>query len=610
MTIAGFSLTRLTLTGKGVPDAVVSFMPGLNVISGPSDTGKTFIAQCIDFMMGGSKLPKEIPEAVSYETVMLGVRAKADDKEYILERSLRGGDVRLHTGGEIDRTLGARHSADNMDTVSHFLADLSGLAGRKIRTNKQGKTRPLSFRDLTRLILVDEEAVISEGSPIFSGQVISATAESAVFRLLLSGVDDSSVIAQVDPKVSKMRHEGKVEVIEVLVERTREKLSSLELDGDVVALQEQLNRIEAVIESASKELAAEQESVALLEEKRRSAWAALRQVESRASVLSELQRRFELLQEQYSSDLRRLEAISEAGVRLGQMKEERCPVCGAVAEHHDYEHQSPHASPEEVANSCSAEAEKIRRLLEDLKNTLVDNKAELGRLKEQGGSRRGELETAGNEIRVLLQSRVQAALQKVRDGQSAREPYRHALDLYSRLAELEELLTEGDKPGKAQRADAFAVVSGTGETEQFSKEVEAILRTWHFPNLDRVTFSESVLDLVISGLHRASHGKGVRAITHAAFNIALLRYCRNRSMPHPGLVVIDSPLVVYREPDTDEDGFSGDVKDAFYRSLASGFADAQIIILENEDPPTDLAGSANIINFTGTERGRSGFIAN
>ena len=67
-------------------------------------------------------------------------------------------------------------------------------------------------------------------------------------------------------------------------------------------------------------------------------------------------------------------------------------------------------------------------------------------------------------------------------------------------------------------------------------------------------------------------------------------------------------MVVYREPDTDEGGFSGDVKDAFYRSLASDFADAQIIILENEDPPADLDRSANVIRFTGTERGRLGFI--
>jgi hypothetical protein len=78
-------------------------------------------------------------------------------------------------------------------------------------------------------------------------------------------------------------------------------------------------------------------------------------------------------------------------------------------------------------------------------------------------------------------------------------------------------------------------------------------------------------------------------------------------MPHPGFVVLDSPLVVYREPDADEGGFSEHLKDAFYESLAA-YEGAQILILENEDPPSELETSANIIKFTGTDRGRRGFI--
>lgn len=146
------------------------------------------------------------------------------------------------------------------------------------------------------------------------------------------------------------------------------------------------------------------------------------------------------------------------------------------------------------------------------------------------------------------------------------------------------------------------------EAEAFSQEVETLLRAWHFPGLDRVTFSESDQDIVISGRTRASHGKGVRAIAHAAFNLALLKSCLKGEMPHPGFVLIDSPLVVYREPDTDEGGFSHDVKDAFYRSIAEEFRASQVIIFENEDPPSDLGADANIIRFTGASHGRQGFI--
>jgi hypothetical protein len=61
-----------------------------------------------------------------------------------------------------------------------------------VRTNERGTTRPLSFRDIARLVIIDEETVIKEDSPVLSGQVIHKTVESGVFRLLLTGTDDSS----------------------------------------------------------------------------------------------------------------------------------------------------------------------------------------------------------------------------------------------------------------------------------------------------------------------------------------------------------------------------------------------------------------------------------
>ena len=62
--------------------------------------------------------------------------------------------------------------------------------------------------------------MISEKSPIHSGQVINATVESAVFRLLLTGVDDASLVASEDPKMAKGKQAGKAEMLELLLNRT------------------------------------------------------------------------------------------------------------------------------------------------------------------------------------------------------------------------------------------------------------------------------------------------------------------------------------------------------------------------------------------------------
>lgn len=608
MAITGFQIRRLTLVGRGVPNAEVQFREGLNVVSGPSDTGKTFIVQCIDYMLGGKNVPESIPEASQYETVRLALSVSVDYDEVVLERSIRGGDFKLVSTGKADQHLSAKHSAADKDSVSQYLLGLAGLAEKKVRTNKQGKTREVSFRDLARLVLVDEETVISKTSPILTGQYTTGTAESAVFRLLLTGVDDSSLISSEDPKVAKGKQAGKVEMLELLLNQTKVRMAEMQLPGDMQAWQSEFAEIEMLFEAAQKELAVEQQSAAQLEGKRRAELNALRQLESRSGVLRELQRRFALLEQQYLSDLRRLESIAEAGARLGQMNEERCPVCGATAEHQEHDHQKADAAPEDVAQSCLAEAAKIRLLISDLHLTRSDNDREIARLEGLTLEARARIRTVATQLSEMLKPRVEVALLRLRESQTRRDTYRRALELHGRKNELQGLLGELGlaAPGKGPELESARVRSD--EAEAFSQEVESLLCAWHFPGLDRVTFSEGDQDIVISGRTRASHGKGVRAIAHAAFNLALLKFCIKAEKPHPGFALIDSPLVVYREPDTDEGGFSHDVKDAFYRSIAEDFRASQVIIFENEDPPSDLAADANIIRFTGASHGRQGFI--
>lgn len=607
----GFIIRSLTLTGPTVPTAELPFERGLNVIAGPSDTGKTFIAQCIDFAMGSGDGPKEIPEGERYTVIQLKIEANDASRIYTLERGLRGGDIRLSTEGESDRILAAKHQGGRDDTISSFLLGLSGLAEKKVRTNQQGKTRSLSFRDLARLILIDEESIIAATSPILSGQYTKATEERSVFRLLLTGTDDSGVVAKEEPKVVKARQEGKAEILTSMLQQTREQLASLHIAGSAAEVQQQLSSLELACTAAAEELAIDQGNAAAAETRRRNAWTSLRQVESRVDVLCELQKRFELLKQQYDSDLRRLDAIIEAGFRLEQMKEERCPVCGALAEHHDAEHQQERSAPVDVAQACKAEAEKTTTLLRDLEATLMSNVAEIERRTTERDALKAELEVKNSELRTLLQPRLRVALQKVRDCEARRDTCRKALELLQRVHELEAMLAEATAPRKRERAEGPSTTVSSGQAEEFSKEVEALLRSWHFPNLDRVTFSEEAQDIVISGRPRGSHGKGVRAITRAAFNLALLRLCTREPnpKPFPGMLLIDSPLVVYRKPDADEGTFPPDVKDEFYRSLAAEFKDVQVIILENDPPPKDVSDVANCINFTGANHGRRGFLA-
>ncbi len=128
--------------------------------------------------------------------------------------------------------------------------------------------------------------------------------------------------------------------------------------------------------------------------------------------------------------------------------------------------------------------------------------------------------------------------------------------------------------------------------------------------LTRVTFSDEKLDLVISGKERGSEGKGFRAIAYAAYIIGLLDYCVDADvkLPHPGLVVLDSPLVTYKRRDTTPgEAIPDDVITAFYVGLANTPATKQVIILENNDPPEQLQAQMQYIHFSRSDVGRYGF---
>lgn len=190
-----------------------------------------------------------------------------------------------------------------------------------------------------------------------------------------------------------------------------------------------------------------------------------------------------------------------------------------------------------------------------------------------------------------------------------RAEVREALGLFQSLKELEDRRTkleleEAEESG-GNTPDAGLPASSL---DKFATVVQDILKTWHFPNADRVHFDQKARDLVIGGKNRTSFGKGLRAITQSAFTIGLLQFCMEHETPHPGFALLDSPLLSYKEPDGEDDDMRHtDLKAQFYEYLKKIGIDRQVIIIENTDPPDDVRILPNAQKFTGNpDEGRAG----
>lgn len=599
-------LQHLCFTGEGKSPALLEFVSGLNVLYGASETGKSFVLETLDFMLGGNTQLRDIPERIGYDRIFLGIKT-SEGQDYTLVRSTSGGNFQLFEGlhktlplGLQPSVLGAKHSANNENNVSNFLLKKVNLQGKKIKKNAEGALRNFTFRDLSHLSIIDEERIQKRGSPIeVSEQVIHKTAEYSIFKLLLTGVDDSSFVASPIETTSAQVKNSKIELIDELIASFQDKLS--ESNDSELDLTEQLGKIENSISQEQAALSTLEREYRSLVTSKNNLRKKIDEGSGRRNEIEELKARFNLLKEHYESDLDRLAGIKEAGSLIAVLEVKSCPLCGAAPDH-QHPGEESYGNLETIIAASNAESEKIIRLRNELLNTLEQLDREASLFDEAIPNlikRESELNNRLEKIsRELMGQRVQYT-----DLIDKRSEIRSVLSLIQQIKELQDRRSQLENPNLDE---ASAITQSTSNTidlsttvlDEFAQHVERVLKAWHFPDADRVQFDESSKDLIISGKKRGSRGKGMRSITHAAFIVSLLEYCVSKQLPHPGFLVIDSPLLAYREPEDLEDDLSGtDVQDKFY-AFFNTWTNTQIIIIENITPPTEVSSLPSSVMFS------------
>ncbi|WP_263352745.1 SMC family protein [Acidicapsa acidisoli] len=600
----GFQLRTMRITGLGLPPAEITFGPGLNVVSGASDTGKSFLFQTIDYMFGAAGLDL-IPEARAYSSVELEIESA--EGRFFLSRNLQGGEFELREGdlGATPKALGDRLNSSAPDNISAFLMRLSGLDGKKIRKNVENELQNLSFRNLARFVAVNEEEIIKRLSPIHSGDNIQKTAESNTFKLFLTGHDDAALVRQKKLAVAKAELQGQLALLEKLMEEYRDDLGENPAAAD--ELSEQLERLNTALAAAKELWNANRSALDQQLQEKRALLDAQAIDRARSDELRTQIARFQLLDKHYQSDISRLDALWEAGSLFPPLSTETCPLCGASQNSHVHEETRVLSlDVKAIRQSCEVEKAKIELLRKELISTIEDLSREAVGLRKDMKERRELWNETNRQIDDVLRLSVKESESEYSRLSDLRFDVKKKIETYNRIAALEsryETATNqlsGIKPGKRAVADlpTAAITAFTGE---FSK----ILEAWQFPVKGPVSFDTQAEDFFIGIRRRREQGKGSRALTHAAFTIALLSYCASVGLPHPGLVVLDSPLITFRDKDhaqADAD-LTPDVrlrlKDRFYRDLATRVLEQQVIIFENEEPAEDIQPLIVFHHFTG-----------
>jgi hypothetical protein len=111
--------------GPGKEPVEFPFKSGFSILYGSSDTGKTFLFEAIDFMLGAGDDLRDIPERNGFDIILLGLSAHG--KDYTIKRSVNKGAFSLFDGllkevpadDKLANKMSALHTTKNYDNLSH-----------------------------------------------------------------------------------------------------------------------------------------------------------------------------------------------------------------------------------------------------------------------------------------------------------------------------------------------------------------------------------------------------------------------------------------------------------------------------------------------------------
>lgn len=212
-----FYITKVLAKGSGKTDSFVEFQPGLNLIQGRSNTGKTCIIKCIDFCFGGKNTPFD--GSLGYTTIELSLHTPKGNIQITRSFGKNKVEVITNVPGYDSCTYDLKPNSKKKEP-SPLLGDLLlasiGIEDEQyIYKNKYFDTQKMSWRTILPLLLFSVTDIVKETSVIEPTQGTEKTAFLSSLLLLIYGKE----FANIDPKTKKEIRVARKKAVEEYVNK-------------------------------------------------------------------------------------------------------------------------------------------------------------------------------------------------------------------------------------------------------------------------------------------------------------------------------------------------------------------------------------------------------
>ena len=597
-----FYIKEIRASGEGIEDSWVEFRPGVNIIHGASNTGKTYVIMCIDYMLGADTPPMDV-KTTGVDTISMTLES-SEGETFYAERKI----IDAAEGSKGDSQISIRTSLDFIEDGiwrvkgkpsqdSYNTTVLPRLLGveepAQIISTQLQKKQQFTFRTFLHQLFLDEEHIFTRGTIIDNPKHPSITLSVNALSFLLTGVADDGERLD-SPEMRRAKKGAVIKYIRRVMENYEHRKSEL---------LEELEKVgEADIDARMEEIVSD---VADIDAKMCEASTQIRELQ--ASIAAEadqleesslLQDRYRMLHSQYEADIERLRFITEGDEKGAKQYAERCPFC---------DHEITKAQDRKsYADSSKAELEKTRVRLEDLSNAEYETAIRIAELEESIT----EHQNQRIELATLINREYRPKSLELHDALSS---YRRAIELRQEINLMEDQLVvlrqdiddtenEDEAQKKYDAKDRFDELLFSRLSEVVGRAIEAC----SYPGFKKAWLSKSTFDILVNGKPKKNEGKGYRAYLNTIYAFTLMKFIETNGVYPPRMLVLDSPSLSLTE--NPEVLIDASMKTALFKYILGNCGKCQVIIAENDIPQGVDYAQANLIHFTMSDEGRYGFL--
>lgn len=625
----------------------IYFHPGLNIIHGDSDTGKSSIIDLIDYCLGGYEVDvySEITSAAKeclLEIVLNG-------KVFTIRRNIFENNAIIevfHSTIEEMNTVfpfkyGPNFSREGEDGfISDFFMDALSIPKVEIKqapSKSDSKMVRLSFRDILKYNFLSQDDVGSKNLLDIKNPVL-AVKNQETFKFLHNLLDEAITRLNAlisDKSQQKQALNNKYNTVSAFLRET-----NLKSKEDLLLEQEQLlskaSVLEVELQSLNENMVANTRNQDDIRKIIRDFNIDIRDKSSLKANLEQEIKQNILLKNDYELDINKLSAAIKVNSVLSvEQHRVDCPVCQNDLYIDTLKDSFPSASNdflETEIKSLKRRLKDVSHLIEENRNLIINTQIEISNLENELDKARVLLDNNTKETIspfisqrdgiLTMKARVLESIDYIMQTIKVRNQLDQIIKSVSKI-ELElEKLTEQLSELKASTPTPEEVCNTLADyLKDFLSKVQ--MNNVFGVSIDQRTFLPKVRDI---DYFKLTSG-GVRTLVSIGYFISLLKNGLFASTNHPNFLVIDTIgkylgktksqyLSETNENDDKKEGFSAEDPTKYLNiykyliNLTKDRDDVQVIVIDNDIPPvianelkSSIVAEFNTLGANGMPRG-------